>query len=573
MTKDNPLVVQTDRTILLEVHHPRFDEARARLAWFAELEKSPEFVHFYRITKVSIWNAAALGHPLEEILGYLVSASRYPVAQSVLDEVRRWYGRYGLIRFAPSSHPAELRMEVDGAEELAEILESRSIRPLLHAERADARGVPFPTENRGVLKHCLVKLGFPVRDEAGYRGGAALTIALRKVTASGASFVLREYQTRAAESFWQDGSARGGSGVIVLPCGAGKTVVGLGVMALANTRTLILTTNTVAVRQWRRELLERTSLRPEDVGEYTGDRKEVAPVTIATYQILTWRRTRTEPFTHFALLEQNDWGLIVYDEVHLLPAPVFRATAAIQARRRLGLTATLVREDGREGDVFSLIGPKRFELPWRDLERQGFLAAAHCIEVRIPLNAMRAQIYASSSPRRRQKLAAENERKLEVCAELMRIHAGDRVLVIGQYLDQIRVLARTLGLPLITGRTPTAERERLYADFRDGRIRALVVSKVGNFAIDLPDANVLIQVSGTFGSRQEEAQRLGRVLRPKGDGGGSALFYTLVSDDTCDLDFSGRRQLFLAEQGYAYEIMRPEQIDASMTKDRKAWAT
>ncbi|MBI5850062.1 MAG: DEAD/DEAH box helicase [Planctomycetes bacterium] len=572
MNPANPLVVQGDRTVLLEVQHPRFEEARAKLAQFAELEKSPEHVHFYRITPISIWNAAALGHPLEEILDYLRAASRYPIANAVLDEVRRWYARYGLIRFVPASHPAELRMEVDDPDELLAILESRGVAPLIDVDRADECGVPFPAEHRGVLKHCLVKLGYPVRDEAGYRGGAALAIELRAVAASGRAFAVRDYQARAAAAFWQGGSARGGSGVVVLPCGAGKTVVGLAVLALARTRTLILTTNTVAVRQWRTELLDKTSLRPDEIGEYTGDRKQVAPITIATYQILTWRKSKADAFLHFGLLEQNDWGLIVYDEVHLLPAPVFRATAAMQARRRLGLTATLVREDGKEGDVFSLIGPKRFELPWRDLEKQGWLAAARCVEVRVPLGPMRAQMYASAAPRRRQKLAAENERKLAVVGRLLARHASDRVLVIGQYLDQLRVLAKTFGQELITGRTPTPERERLYALFREGTIRSLVVSKVGNFAIDLPDANVLVQVSGTFGSRQEEAQRLGRVLRPKGDDGGSAVFYSLVSDDTCDLEFSARRQLFLAEQGYAYEIVGPN-AGLDPAAEERAWAT
>ncbi len=572
MNPANPLVVQGDRTVLLEVQHPRFEEARAKLAQFAELEKSPEHVHFYRITPISIWNAAALGHPLEEILEYLRSASRYPIANTVLDEIRRWYARYGLIRFVPASHPAELRMEVDDPDEFLVILESRGVAPLLDVDRADECGVPFPAEHRGVLKHCLVKLGYPVRDEAGYRGGAALALELREIATSGRAFTVRDYQTRAAEAFWQGGSARGGSGVVVLPCGAGKTVVGLAVLALARTRTLILTTNTVAVRQWRTELLDKTSLRHDQIGEYTGDRKQVAPITIATYQILTWRKSKADAFLHFGLLEQNDWGLIVYDEVHLLPAPVFRATAAMQARRRLGLTATLVREDGKEGDVFSLIGPKRFELPWRDLEKQGWLAAARCVEVRVPLGPMRAQMYASAAPRRRQKLAAENERKLDVVGKLLARHASDRVLVIGQYLDQLRVLAKTFGLELITGRTPTPERERLYALFREGTIRSLVVSKVGNFAIDLPDANVLVQVSGTFGSRQEEAQRLGRVLRPKGDGGGSAVFYSLVSDDTCDLEFSARRQLFLAEQGYAYEIVGKD-VGLDPATEERAWAT
>jgi DNA excision repair protein ERCC-3 len=561
--QDNPLVVQADRTVLLEVAHPRFEEARARLARFAELEKSPEFVHFYRVTPISIWNAAALGVPLEEISGYLAAASRYPVAASVLQEIGRWYARYGLLRFVPGRSPDRLWMQVRDPAVLAELLASRTVGPLLEVEGADAEGVPFHARNRGVLKHCLVKLGYPVRDEGGYEQGRELAIELRAATASGGSrFEVRDYQTAAADAFWAEGSASGGSGVIVLPCGAGKTVVGMAAMARCRTNTLILTTNTVAVRQWRRELLDKTSLGEAEVGEYTGDRKEIAPVTIATYQILTFRKRKTDPFVHFPLLEANDWGLIVYDEVHLLPAPVFRATAAIQARRRLGLTATLVREDGREGDVFSLIGPKRYELPWRDLERAGWLAAARCVEVRVPMSADRSDRYRHAEARARLKIAAESERKLGVVGRLLERHAGDRVLIIGQFLDQLRVLARTFGLELITGRTPMPERERLFGLFREGRIATLAVSKVGNFAIDLPDANVLIQVSGTFGSRQEEAQRLGRVLRPKGEGGGHAVFYTVVTGDSCELEFSARRQLFLTEQGYAFEIVGAEDVEA-----------
>jgi DNA excision repair protein ERCC-3 len=556
LSHDNPLVVQADHTVLLEVQHPRFEEARARLGRFAELEKSPEFVHFYRVTPISVWNAAALGVPLEEIVGYLAEASRYPVARSVLQEIETWYRRFGLLRFVPGKSPSSLRMEVGEASVLADLLASKSIGPLLDVERADASGVPFHARNRGVLKHCLVKLGFPVRDEGGYQAGRALELELRADDAAG--FRLRDYQEAAADAFWGGGTASGGSGVVVLPCGAGKTVVGMAAMARCRTNTLILTSNTVAVRQWRRELLAKTTLREEQLAEYTGDSKGIAEVTIATYQILTFRKRKTDPFVHFPLLEANDWGLIVYDEVHLLPAPVFRATAAIQARRRLGLTATLVREDGREGDVFSLIGPKRYELPWRDLERAGWLATARCVEVRVSMGAVRADRYAHADARSRLKISAENERKLDVVGKLLDRHASDRVLIIGQYLDQLRVLARTFGLELITGRTPMAERERLFGLFREGSIATLVVSKVGNFAIDLPDANVLIQVSGTFGSRQEEAQRLGRVLRPKGQDGGSAVFYTLVTGDSCELDFSARRQLFLTEQGYVYEIVGDE---------------
>ena len=555
MSQVNPLVVQADRTILVEVDHPEFESARARLARFAELEKSPEHVHFYRVTPISIWNAAALGLPLREILDFLVDRSRYPVAPAVLAEIERWYRRYGLLRFVPGERAGLLRMEVGDPRVLAELLESKSIAPLLIVDEADAEGVDFVAGNRGVIKHCLVKLGYPVRDEAGYEPGRRLDLALRERTHDGQPFALRDYQARAAEAFWQQGTASGGSGVIVLPCGAGKTIVGIAAMVAAGTATLVLTTNTVAVRQWRRELLDKTSLRDDQLGEYSGDRKEIAPVTIATYQILTYRKRKTDPFVHFPLLEANDWGLIVYDEVHLLPAPVFRATAAIQARRRLGLTATLVREDGREGDVFSLIGPKRFELPWRDLERAGWLATARCVELRVPFAAARRERYATAGARAKLKIAAENERKLDVVGRLLKRHRGDRVLVIGQYLDQLRQLAHIFRLELISGRTPMADRERLFAAFREGRLDTLAVSKVGNFAIDLPDANVLIQVSGTFGSRQEEAQRLGRVLRPKGVGGGEATFYSVVTDDSCDLEFSARRQLFLAEQGYAYRIV------------------
>ncbi|MBM4061062.1 MAG: DEAD/DEAH box helicase [Planctomycetes bacterium] len=543
-----PLIVQTDRTVLLETRHPGYEAARDRLARFAELEKSPEYVHFYRITPVSIWNAAALGEPLDGLLGWLVQNSRFPVAPATLRKVEEWYRRYGLLRLHAGGD-GRLRLCCDQPGLLAELAAQPALEGLLGPVAGGECSVA--AEQRGELKQALVRLGYPVDDRAGYRDGTALPFALR-VAATG--FALRDYQRAAAEAFHAGGSDRGGCGVVVLPCGAGKTVVGIAAMHLLQTHALVLTTNTVAVRQWCRELLDKTDLRAAQVGEYTGDHKQIRPVTVATYQILTHRRSRLDGFTHLDLFDRGGFGLIVYDEVHLLPAPVFRATAGIQARRRLGLTATLVREDGRADEVFSLIGPKRYELPWKLLERAGYLAPAQCREVRVPLGEDRAARYAAASPRAQIRIAADNEQKLDVVGALLELHARDRVLVIGQYLGQLQQLAAVFRLPLITGQTPNAERERLYAAFRSGELGRLSVSKVGNFAIDLPDANVAIQVSGTFGSRQEEAQRLGRVLRPKA-GGGAASFYTLVSADTREQDFARKRQLFLTEQGYAYAIV------------------
>jgi DNA excision repair protein ERCC-3 len=444
----------------------------------------------------------------------------------------------------------------------AELRAVKALQPFFDREPAGAV-VGFDARSRGVLKHCLLKLGWPVHDEAGYRVGHPLAIAL------GDSCSLRGYQRDAADAFHRGGTNAGGCGVVVLPCGAGKTVVGLAVMERVGAHTLVLTTNSVAVRQWKRELLDKTRLGADEIGEYTGERKEIRPVTIATYQILTHRRRRVDPFTHWALLEAGDWGLIVYDEVHLLPAPVFRATAAMQARRRLGLTATLIREDGREGDVFSLIGPKRYELPWRDLERAGWLATARCVEVRVPFDDARGGRYRAAGARERVRIASGNPRKLEVVARLLEQHASDRVLVIGHYLDQLREMAQTFRTPLITGQTPFADRERLFGEFRSGRIRRLMVSKVGNFAIDLPDANVMIQVSGTYGSRQEEAQRLGRILRPKADGG-EAFFWSLVTQGSCEEEYSQRRQLFLTEQGYGYAIRSAADLCGGIGREVRA---
>ncbi len=575
MRPDNPLIVQSDRSMMLHTvravidekgrprkdaegrpmteEHPRFAEARDKLALFAELEKSPDYLHTYRITPISIWNAAAIGLTAEGIVESLEELSCVPVPRNVVTEIRDWIHRYGLLRIE-RIRPDEERFELLSRDPvvLKDVLGHASIRELVEIQ-PDGRVLLGPL-TRGTLKQALIKIGFPVDDRGGYRRGDALAIALRSETLGGRPFGLRAYQEGAAKAFHAGGSVLGGSGVVVLPCGAGKTVVAIGVMNLVGEKTLILTTNTVAVRQWRTEILDKTGLAPEDVGEYTGDAKSIRPVTITTYQMLTWRRTKTSEFEHFSIFSRENWGLVVYDEVHLLPAPVFRVTAELQARRRLGLTATLVREDGREDEVFCLIGPKRYDVPWKVLEGQGFIAPATCVEVRVPLEPSLRTIYAAADARNKFRIASENPAKVPVLQKLVERHKGAHVLVIGQYIDQLESLARQLKAPLITGKTPTPEREKLYAGFKDGSIPLLIVSKVGNFAIDLPDANVAVQVSGTFGSRQEEAQRLGRVLRPKSDGSG-AVFYSIVTHNTKDQDFAQKRQLFLTEQGYAYEIL------------------
>ena len=557
-----PLIVQADGAVLLETQHPDYEAARVRLATFAELEKSPEYVHFYKITPISVWNAAALGERADAVIEWLTENARFPIDAAVTERISEWFRRYGLLRLARVDDD-RLRLMCDDRELMAELLEHPKLEPLL---QVGPRGkVTVDAEQRGALKQALVRLGYPVDDRGGYRTGAALSFEL----ATGAGFELRDYQREAAEAFHLGGSDEGGCGVVVLPCGAGTTVVGIAAMHLLQTNTLVLTTNTVAVRQWVREIRAKTGLGEADVGEYTGERKVIRPVTVATYQILTHRKGKLEGFTHLDLFDKGGFGLIVYDEVHLLPAPVFRATAGIQARRRLGLTATLVREDGRQDEVFSLIGPKRYELPWKDLEQRGFLAIARCHEVRVPLGAERRQRYDRAAARSQIRIAADNEHKLDVVGRLLRRHERDRVLVIGQYLDQLKQLAKLFDLRLITGQTLNAERDRLYAGFRSGEIPHLIVSKVGNFAVDLPDANVAIQVSGTFGSRQEEAQRLGRVLRPKSDGRG-ASFYTLVSADTREQDFASKRQLFLTEQGYAYEILAADGLPEADNEEVRA---
>src|SRR5215204_3786931 len=544
---DGPLIVQSDRTVLLEVAHPLAEDARHDLAVFAELERAPEHVHTYRITRLGLWNARAAGHDAEDMLGTLERYAKFPVPQSVSVDMRETVARYGRL-VVDRTDDGALRLHSSDTAVLTEIANAKRISPLL-TERIDEHSFLVAAWARGALKQELVKLGWPAEDLAGYTPGTPHPIELDL-----SDWHLRGYQQQAVDNFFD-----GGSGVVVLPCGAGKTLVGAGAMATAKTTTLILVTNTVSARQWRDELLRRTSLTADEIGEYSGQVKEVKPVTIATYQILTAKR-KVE-YAHLALLDALDWGLVVYDEVHLLPAPVFKLTAELQARRRLGLTATLVREDGREGDVFSLIGPKRFDAPWKEIEAQGFISPAACYEVRVDLPAGDRLEYAAAADDERYRLAATAHAKIDVVRQLVQRHEGERILVIGQYLDQIDILADALDAPQITGATPVDERELLYHAFREGEITLLVVSKVANFSIDLPEASVAIQVSGSFGSRQEEAQRLGRLLRPK-ESGRTASFYTLIARDTVDQDFAQNRQRFLAEQGYSYTILDAHAIAA-----------
>ncbi len=549
------MIVQSDRSILLETDNPAFEDARDALSAFAELLKSPEHIHTYRVTPLSLWNAAAAGMKAATIIEALRRFSKYEVPQNVIADVEDNIARYGQLKLF-KDEKGQLVLESQNTSLIMELLNQRPLQPFITGSPDRTRIYVKPSD-RGNAKCALIKLGFPVEDLAGYVSGAPLELALRETTLSGHPFALRRYQIESVDAFYMHGSNYGGSGVVALPCGAGKTIVGIGVIHALQTHTLILTTNTVALRQWKNELLDKTTLTPDQIGEYSGDTKEIKPITIATYQILTYRKAKDSPFIHFGLFDEGNWGLILYDEVHLLPAPVFRATATLQARRRLGLTATLVREDAREEDVFSLIGPKKYDVPWKVLEKQGWIAQAICTELRVRLPEEERFRYAIASKRDKFRIASTNPVKDALCEELIERHHDDNVLLIGQYIDQLKLLTKRFNAPLITGRTPTKERERLYGAFRNGEIRLLIVSKVANFAIDLPDANVAIQVSGTFGSRQEEAQRLGRILRPKANGG-VARFYSLVSKDTCDQDYSVKRQLFLTEQGYRYEILNAE---------------
>lgn len=572
MNPSNPIIVQSDRSILLEVDHPQHAEARDALAQFAELEKSPEHIHTYRLSPLSLWNAAAGGMNADMILELLNRYSKYSIPGNIATEIREYISRYGRIKLVRGGLNNEgLLLISEDVALILEVLHNKRTQPYL-LRQIDKHTIQVDASRRGHIKQALIHIGFPAEDLAGYSDGSALPLKLRCETTQGKVFEPRSYQQAASAAFYAGGAPSGGSGVIVLPCGAGKTIVGLVTMADIQRATLILTPNTVAVRQWINEILDKTDIPPEMIGEYTGERKDIAPITVSTYQILTYRRptphgsengNSSEPnekdFPHFSLFTSYDWGLIIYDEVHLLPAPVFRVTAEIQAKRRLGLTATLVREDGREADVFSLIGPKKYDVPWRELERQGWIATAECHEIRVGLSEDEQLNYATAEVREKYRIAAETPAKLTVARYLAERHTNDQVLIIGQYIDQLKALAEDLHAPLITGKTSNGQREKLYEQFRRGEVKRLVVSKVANFAIDLPDANVAIQVSGTFGSRQEEAQRLGRILRPKDDGG-LAYFYSVVTRDTRDQEFSANRQLFLTEQGYRYVIEDAEAL-------------
>lgn len=547
---NNPLIVQSDRTMLLEVHNPRFDDCRAFCSRFAELEKSPEHFHTYRITALSLWNAASSGMTAEEIIAGLEEFTKYPLPKNVINEIKEQISRYGKVKLV-KEEDGELYIISEESNFLKEIAHHRSIQNYI--KEFQNNRIAVLKEYRGHIKHALIKIGYPVEDLAGYDEGAAYNFNFRAVTRSGRPFSMRDYQRKAVEVFHAGGSKYGGSGVIVLPCGAGKTIVGIGVMQLVGAYTLILVTNTLSIRQWKNEILDKTDIPEEDIGEYSGEKKEIKPITIATYNIVTHRKKKGGDFTHYHLFSAANWGLIIYDEVHLLPAPVFRLTSELQAKRRLGLTATLVREDGLEEDVFSLIGPKKYDVPWKELEKQSWIANAKCIEIRVDMDEeLRAQ-YSVSDDREKYRLASENPAKLDVIKVIMEEHGKNNILIIGQYLDQLEKIAKKFKLPIITGQTPLSERERLYKAFREGKEPCLIVSRVANFSIDLPDARVAIQVSGTFGSRQEEAQRLGRVLRPKGNDN-MAYFYTIVSRDTTEETFAQNRQLFLTEQGYEYQI-------------------
>ncbi|GAA5073105.1 DNA excision repair protein ERCC-3 [Thermocatellispora tengchongensis] len=542
---DGPLIVQSDKTLLLEAEHAAADACRKAIAPFAELERAPEHVHTYRVTPLALWNARAAGHDAEQVIDALITYSRYPVPHALLVDVAETMARYGRLKL--EKHPVHgLVLTTTDKAVLEEVLRAKKIKPMLGERVGDDAVIVHPSE-RGTLKQALLKLGWPAEDLAGYVDGEHHPIALAED-----GWTLRPYQREAADAFWH-----GGSGVVVLPCGAGKTIVGAAAMAHAQATTLILVTNTVSAHQWKQELLRRTTLTEDEIGEYTGAKKEIRPVTIATYQVMTTKRQGV--YRHLELFDARDWGLIVYDEVHLLPAPIFRMTADLQARRRVGLTATLVREDGREGDVFSLIGPKRYDAPWKEMENQGWIAPADCVEVRVTLTDEERLAYAMAESEERYRFCSTTPTKTRVTEALVRRHVGEQVLVIGQYIDQLDELGEHLGAPVIKGETRVRERERLFQAFRDKEIQVLVVSKVANFSIDLPEASVAIQVSGTFGSRQEEAQRLGRVLRPK-SGGGGARFYSVVSRDTVDQDFAAHRQRFLAEQGYAYQIVDADDV-------------
>jgi len=548
----NPLIIQSDMSMLLEVDSPIYEEVRDAIAPFAEIIKSPEHVHTYRITPISLWNASASGISSEDVIERLKKHSRYEVSHNLIMDIKGIMDRFGRVRIE-NHDERRIKLITDTLLLLEQFIHTDSIKRYI-TERLNSQTVLVDSINRGLLKQALVKAGYPAIDLAGYLNGAPLEISIGTD-----AFTIRPYQIMARDAFYKGGSPIGGNGVVVLPCGAGKTIIGMAVMDLLKSHTLILTTGITAVRQWIRELIEKTDINPDDIGEYTGEIKEIRPVTITTYHILTHRKSHDDDFKHFHALNNNPWGLLIYDEVHLLPAQVFRFTASLQAVRRLGLTATLVREDGREDDVFSLIGPKCFDVPWKVIEKQGWIAPAECFEVRITVPEETRFQYAYTENRHRFRVAAENPAKIPVIEYLLKKHSDDNILIIGQYLEQLNKITEKVKAPIITGKTPPSERENLYKQFRKGIINVLIVSSVANFSVDLPDASVAIQVSGKFGSRQEEAQRLGRILRPKSDRR-SARFYTIISKDTVEQDFALRRQLFLTEQGYSYNILTQDEI-------------
>ncbi|TYP72677.1 DNA repair helicase XPB [Paenibacillus methanolicus] len=551
--EDRPFIVQSDSTVLLDERHRDAEAARQSLSRFADLTKRPGHVHTYRITPLSLWNAAVAGMSADEVIGELGRYNCYELPQKVTSHIRTLMGRYGQLKLI-RGEDGLLRLR--GEEKLMEQLMAIPYLAGMLNESGDGERIASP-EMRGALKQELTRIGYPVIDLAGYRHGESLNVQMREVTRGGKAFGLRDYQKRAVDMFYCEERMDGGSGVLVLPCGAGKTLIGIGALSRLHCDTLILTSNVTSVKQWRQELLDKTTLGDEHIGEYAGKAKEVKPVTIATYQILTHRKQKTDEFEHMRLFNERNWGLIIYDEVHLLPAPVFRMTADLQATRRLGLTATLVREDGRETDVFSLIGPKRYDMPWKALEEQRWIAEVTCSEIRLPLPDGERSTYEEAAGVEKLRIAAENKAKTEAVSRLLERHRGKPALVIGQYLRQLHEIGERLNAPVLSGELPHAERERLYAGFKSGDIPVLVVSKVANFAVDLPDAAVAIQVSGSYGSRQEEAQRIGRILRPK-TGENAAWFYTLVTDGTKETQFARRRQLFLLEQGYQYEVTKWE---------------
>jgi DNA excision repair protein ERCC-3 len=558
----NPAIIQSDNTILLEVDNPEFENARDAVAQFSELVKSPEHIHTYKISPLSLWNAAASGLTYNDIYRILKQYSRYEIPDVVCTAIREQMQRYGLLKLVPMD--GDLLLISKDMILLNEIYNTKKIQQFID-QRIDDTRLKIKKNYRGHIKQALIKIGFPVEDLAGYEDGDFCGIRLRSETKRIQPFSVRDYQQSSVNAFYRGGGPEGGSGIVVLPCGAGKTIVGIVIMSLLQTETLILVTNTIALRQWKEELIDKTHLQPDQIGEFSGDKKEIRPITIATYNILTYRKDKEGPFLHFDLFNTKNWGLIIYDEVHLLPAPVFRMTSEIQSKRRLGLTATLIREDGMEADVFSLIGPKKYDIPWKTLEKSNWIAKALCTEVRIELPEDLRMRYSLAKDREKFRIASENHEKISIVKRIIKNHENSNILIIGQYIAQLKEIAGQFNLPIITGSTSTSEREELYRKFKDEAIKILVVSKVANFAIDLPDANVAIQISGTFGSRQEEAQRLGRILRPK-KGENKAYFYTIITSNSVEEKFAHNRQLFLTEQGYTYIILNEEMFNDKFTR-------